>query len=494
MKPKPITAVILYVYLRLSRENDGSASVDTQRAAYKAWMTGGEFTRWLAELGVPLDRVQVVEYVDSGVSGAKALELRKNMKRLMGDVERSARLDRGGTARMMVAWKLDRWARSVSEFLRLVAWAEAHHTAVATTDNTIDTATPTGRMVATVLAALAEWERGMIASRITEGHATRRSQGRWSSGQPPFGYRIVRRDGAAYLEVDPDQARQVTAAVNALTNGGTVAGTARLTGLSEPQWRRLLKSPVFRGQREHGGDLVCEADGITPVQFAEPILSAAELVAVRNRMNALATGADRAPRHAANLCAGMATCSRCSGPLNGGSSDKGVRLYKCKLGHLTIYAATLDQRVAREFLDTWGSYSETVVRLEGGNDLSAEMIEAKEQAERLAARMATAGPLMLGTLESLAEDLEATYARLRAAHDPNVREVQVPTGRTMAQAWEAMADDIPGRTRLLAGMGLRVTLFPKQSADRLSVKWGPADPYAAAMEAAEMEEWAANQE
>lgn len=454
---------VIAVYLRLSRESDDSASLDTQRAAAHRWLEAHGY-----------DPADAVEYPDAGVSGAKPLEARKGMADLMA-----------ARPTVVVAWKLDRFARSVSEFLRLVAWAEAHGAALATTDNAIDTTTPTGRMVATVLAALAEWERGMIASRITDGHATRRAQGRWSSGRAPFGYRIVRRDGAAYLEVDPSQALKVQAAVNELIADGTVAGTARTVGLSEPQWRRLLKSPTFRGQRKHKGELVCEADGITPVQFAEPILTAAELLAVRQRMNDLATGVDRAPSHAANMCASMGWCYKCAGPLNGGGSDKGVRLYKCKAGHVTIYAETLDQRVAKEFLDTWGSYAETVVRLEGGNDLSAEMIEAKEQAERLAARMATAGPLMLGSLESLAQDLEGTYARLRDAHDPDVREVQVATGRTMAQAWEAY--DAQGRSRLLASMGLRVTLHPKQLADRLTVGWGPEDPAEAALEALEEE-------
>ncbi|WP_411150207.1 recombinase family protein [Streptomyces sp. A30] len=455
------------VYLRLSREADDSASLDTQRAAASNWLAGHGY-----------DPSDAVEYPDAGVSGAKPLELRKGMAALLAD-----RPD------VVVAWKLDRFARSVSEFLRLVAWAEAHGVAVATTDNAIDTTTPTGRMVATVLAALAEWERGMIASRITEGHATRRTQGRWSSGRPPYGYRIVRRDGAAYLEVDPDQAAKVREAVAELIADGakgTVAGTARTVGLSEPQWRRLLKSPTLRGQRAHKGALVCGTDGITPVVFADPILSAAELRSVRERMLALATGQDRAPRRAAPRCSGLAFCYRCEGRLNGGTSDKGIPLYRCKAGHVTIYAETLDQRVEEEFLRVWGAFAETVVRLEGGNDLSAEMLEAQEQAERLAARMATAGPLMLGTLEDLAGDLEATYARLRAAHDPEVREVPVPTGRTMAEAWEAY--DEPARARLLAGMGLRVVLHPKQREDRLTVAWGPTDPYQAAMDAVEEEE------
>ncbi|MFE9866602.1 recombinase family protein [Streptomyces sp. NPDC005506] len=442
--PKEHQGRTIAIYLRLSRDSEDSTSIETQRTAAHRWLTAHGY-----------DPADATEYIDAGVSGAKPLEHRKAMAELMAD--RPA---------VIVAWKLDRYARSVSEFLRLVAWAEHHGALLATTDGTIDTTSPTGRMVATVLAALAEWEKSMIATRITEGHETRRVQGRWSSGPAPFGYQIERRDGAAYLAVEPKAAELIRKAVAKLVDDGTVTSTAPMVGLSERQWRTLLKSPTLRGQREHKGKIVCAADGITPVQFAEPILSAADSKAIEARLDALATGKDRAPRKAAPMCSGLAFCERCGGRLTGGTSE-GVQRYKCKAGHVSITAVQLDERVEAEFLRTWGEFTETTVRREGGNDLSAEMIEAQERAERLAERMSTAGPLMLASLESLSAELEATYAALRAAHDPDVREVLVPTGRTLAAAWEDAAE----RPRLLAGMGLRVTLLPKSAPDRLAVHW-----------------------
>lgn len=253
-----------------------------------------------------------------------------------------------------------------------------------------------------------------------------------------------------------------------------MASSARTVGLSEPQWRRILKSPTLRGQRNHKGTLVLAADGVTPVQFAEPIVSAAELLAVRRRMLDLATGADRAPRQATPRCAEMSSCYRCGGRLNGGTSDKGVPLYRCKAGHVTIYQETLNGRVEEEFLKVYGRFAEVDIHLEGGNDLSAEMVEAREQAARIGAQMATAGPLMLSTYEEMSAKLEAAYAALLAAHDPEVREVETPTGRTMGDAWAA--SDEAGKTRLLRSMGLRVMLHPKSRADRLDIDWVRDDP------------------
>jgi DNA invertase Pin-like site-specific DNA recombinase len=428
------------LYLRLSRDTDSSASIETQRNAAHAWLTANG-----------LADAEITEYVDAGVSGAKPLEARKGMGQLMRDVEQG-----GADETIVIAWKLDRYARSVSEFLRLVAWGEPRRVRLATTDNTINTATPTGRMVATVLAALAEWERELIRSRIVDGQATRRAQGRWGAGNPPYGYRIIFRDGAAYLEINEEQAEKIRAAVDELLNNdGSVASTARMVDVSEAQWRRLLKSPALRGQRNHNGELVVAEDGVTPVQFADPIIGAAEVKRIAARLAKLSTGELKAPRAGANLCDGMARCAVCGGRLNGGVAQNGERRYSCKMGHASIYTRVLDGRVTEEFLTRFGNFAEHVVRLEGGNDLSDQIAEAEEQASRLAKRMATAGPLMLGSLEELSAELEAAYAALKAAHDPDVREVLEPTGRTLAVAWEAH----PGsRGRMLADMGLRVVL------------------------------------
>jgi hypothetical protein len=222
--------------------------------------------------------------------------------------------------------------------------------------------------------------------------------------------------------------------------------------------------------------LVVAEDGVTPVQFAEPIIGAAEFKRIAVRLAKLSTGELKGPRAGANLCDGMSWCEVCNGRLNGGRSDRGEQLYRCKQGHLSIYARVLDERVRDEFLARFGGFAEHVVRLEGGNDLSDQMAEAEEQAARLAKRMATAGPLMLGSLEELSADLEAAYASLRAAHDPEVREVLEPTGRTIGEAWEA---DPGSRGRLLADMGLRVVLrrtgrgrvSAERLGERLDVSW-----------------------
>jgi DNA invertase Pin-like site-specific DNA recombinase len=446
MTPKTLPRIAIYI--RLSRETKESASIETQRAAARQWLTSHGYNPAAA-----------VEYVDSGVSGAKPLEDRKAMRELM-----RSRPD------VIIAWKQDRYARNVSEFLRLISWTEAHGATLATADGQLDTSTTNGRMVATVLAALNEWERDMIKSRVLAGQATRRAQGRWVAGRAPYGFRIERRDDAAYLVPYGPEIEQIRAAVDSLLVDGTVTGTARMVGVGERQWRRMLTSGLLRGHYSTKGKLILAEDGITPVQFVEPTINAAEAKRIRERLNALAMGTERAPRQATPLVSnGMGTCSKAGHRLIGGKRRDGVPRYRCDVGCATITASHLDERIESEFLKRWGGFAEHMVRLEGGNDLSAEMIEAQEQAERLTQRMASAGPLMLASLEKHAGELEAAYASLRAAHDPDVREVLVPTGRTLGEAWEAA--DTPGRTKLLSDVGLHVVLWPRGSADRLEITW-----------------------
>src|SRR2546430_6831524 len=91
-------SIVVAAYYRLSRETEESASIETQRRAVQAWLTANGYDKQTTE---------VIEYIDAGVSGAKPLELRKGMRRLMSD-----------RPTVVVAWKLDRYARSVGEFLR----------------------------------------------------------------------------------------------------------------------------------------------------------------------------------------------------------------------------------------------------------------------------------------------------------------------------------------------------------------------------------------
>jgi len=109
------------------------------------------------------------EYVDAGISGAK--DSRPELNRLMADAHRR-RFD------AVVVWKFDRFARSVSHLLRALETFNALGVGFVSLSEQMDTSTPTGKMVFTVLGAVAELERSLIAERVRAGLRNARAKGK----------------------------------------------------------------------------------------------------------------------------------------------------------------------------------------------------------------------------------------------------------------------------------------------------------------------------
>lgn len=109
------------------------------------------------------------EYIDIGISGSK--DSRPELNRLMADAHQR-RFD------AIVVWKFDRFARSVSHLLRALETFKALGVEFISLGEQIDTSTPTGKMVFTVLGAVAELERSMIAERVRAGIRNARSKGK----------------------------------------------------------------------------------------------------------------------------------------------------------------------------------------------------------------------------------------------------------------------------------------------------------------------------
>jgi DNA invertase Pin-like site-specific DNA recombinase len=114
------------------------------------------------------------EYVDKGFSGMK--ESRPQLDKLMGDVHQR-RFD------AVVVWKFDRFARSVSHLLRALETFRALGVEFISLSEAVDTTTPAGRLVFTILGAVAELERSLICERVRAGLRNARAKGK-TLGRP----------------------------------------------------------------------------------------------------------------------------------------------------------------------------------------------------------------------------------------------------------------------------------------------------------------------
>jgi len=92
-------------------------------------------------------------------------------------LERALASLRAGDAEALVVAKLDRLARSTLGFAELLATAQREGFSVVALDLGVDMTTPSGRLVANVMACVAEWERDAIRARTKEALAAAKARG-----------------------------------------------------------------------------------------------------------------------------------------------------------------------------------------------------------------------------------------------------------------------------------------------------------------------------
>ena len=109
------------------------------------------------------------EFVDGGVSGAK--DRRPALDALTAAVRRH-QVD------AVVCWKLDRLGRNLRHLVLLLDEWQARGVAFITLGEGIDTSTAAGRLVAGVLASIAEFERARVQERVYAGLRRARAQGK----------------------------------------------------------------------------------------------------------------------------------------------------------------------------------------------------------------------------------------------------------------------------------------------------------------------------
>jgi DNA invertase Pin-like site-specific DNA recombinase len=82
-----------------------------------------------------------------------------------------------GSAQILVTSKLDRLSRSVLDFATLMQQAEREGWAIVVLDVNVDTLSPSGEMMANVVASFAQYERRLISERTTRALAVKRAEG-----------------------------------------------------------------------------------------------------------------------------------------------------------------------------------------------------------------------------------------------------------------------------------------------------------------------------
>lgn len=149
----------------------------------------------------------IVSFVDEGES-AKDMN-RPALKRLIELVKK-------GKVARVITMTVDRLSRNLLDMLNFIELCEAHNTAYVCISLNFDTSTPIGRMVLQILAAFAEFERAMIASRVKVNMAQIVAKKKRYLAVPPFGYEF---DNEGKLVIVPEEAEWIRKAAEMFVAG-----------------------------------------------------------------------------------------------------------------------------------------------------------------------------------------------------------------------------------------------------------------------------------
>ncbi len=140
----------------------------------------------------------------------------------------------------IVALKLDLIARNTRDVLALVEdTLQPHNKALVLLDLQVDTSTPTGRMILTVMAAVATLERDVINERTQGGRKAKAEQGGYAYGAPKLGQRAV----AKTLVVDASETAVIALIQKHRRSDKSFSAIAA--------WLNAQKIPTKRGRAWH---------------------------------------------------------------------------------------------------------------------------------------------------------------------------------------------------------------------------------------------------
>ena len=237
----------VYTYTRVSTamQTDGY-SLDAQKTRMKAY---ADFNSY--EI--------VGEYEDAGKSG-KSIEGRLAFNRMLEDIKSGK-----DNISFVMVFKLSRFGRNAADVLSTLQVMQDFGVNLICVEDGIDSSKDAGKLMISVLSAVAEIERENIRVQTMEGRIQKAREGKWNGGFAPYGYKLV--DGK--LEINEEEAQAIRIMYDKYANsdmGATgiakylethgIHKIARQNGknplFNAALIRKILKNPVYCGKIAYG--------------------------------------------------------------------------------------------------------------------------------------------------------------------------------------------------------------------------------------------------
>ncbi|MFI3201974.1 MAG: recombinase family protein [Eubacteriales bacterium] len=237
----------VYTYTRVSTvmQVDGF-SLDAQKSRMKAY---ADFSGY--EI--------ICEYEDAGKSG-KSVEDRLEFNRMISDIKTNK-----DSVSYVLVYKLSRFGRNAADVLSTLQEMQDFGVNLICVEDGIDSSKDAGKLIISVLSAVAEIERENIRIQTMEGRMQKAREGKWNGGFAPYGYQLVNgkleinEEEAVAIRIIFEQYASTDIGANGISkyleNHG-IQKIARQNG-KNPLFdaaliRKIIKNPVYCGKIAYG--------------------------------------------------------------------------------------------------------------------------------------------------------------------------------------------------------------------------------------------------
>ena len=358
---KTKTKCYLYTRVSTSMQVDGY-SLDAQRDKLRKY---AEYE----------DMVVAGEYSDEGFSG-KNIQGRHEFQRMLQDIQ-----DCKDGVEYVLVFKLSRFGRNAADVLNSLQLMQDFGVNLICVEDGIDSSKDSGKLMISVLSAVAEIERENIRTQTMAGREQKAREGKWNGGFAPYGYRLEKGE----LLIAEDEVDVIRTIFDRYihTNDG-VSGVAKylnrqgfvkklrqngtIPGFSASFVKSIIDNPVYMGKIAYGrrrtekkigtrNEMHVVEQSEFPVYEGkhEAIISEEDwnLAQEKRKINAYRRGKVNDPTHA-HILSGILKCPCCGKSLYGNiakahSKDKKTRYYYyCKntvtpTGHECTFRLNIEQ-------------------------------------------------------------------------------------------------------------------------------------------------------
>ena len=240
------------IYIRVSSERQVKGySLDGQK-------------HYLAECAERRGMTVLDIYVEEGKSG-KSIEGRTEFQRMLDDIQ-SGKVHTD----YVLVFKLSRFGRNARDVLNSLEFIMKYGVHLMCVEDGLDFSTSMGKMMITILGAVAELERENIIAQSLLGREEKAKSGGWNGGFAPYGYRLVKGDDKSEgkLETVPEEKAVVQLVFDMFLNRNmgytAISGYLNRNGYTRPpaknairpsygEWssdhiKRMLSNPIYTGR------------------------------------------------------------------------------------------------------------------------------------------------------------------------------------------------------------------------------------------------------